>query len=342
MPVTINDVAKEAGVSPSTVSKVLNNWTTISEPTIEKVHKAIEKLNYTPNIRAVNFAKQSTRNIIFLACLKKDEAYLNPHMFDIICGANSEISKLNYHMTLIDSSLDTVPGESVKKILAQKYADGMIIHGSAINKETILLISEHHYPHIIIGRPDTESDLCWIDTNHALAGQYAAKHLLDYGYQRVSFIGGRKSDLISMQRQKGFLSTMYSYGYHVPDSFIAYTDCSVKGSYEAACKILHAKTKPDAIVCEDNEIAIGAIKAIKEANLRIPQEIGLLTFDSFPYANIMEPTPTIIDINMYDIGIQAATTIIQKVANPSLHIQGYITLPVVKPGLSTRKQCVQR
>ena len=93
MSVTINDVANEAGVSKSTVSKVLNHWTTISPATVEKVHAAIEKLHYTPNSRAVNFAKGATSNIVYLTNLEKDTAYRNPHMFDIMCGVHHTLSE---------------------------------------------------------------------------------------------------------------------------------------------------------------------------------------------------------------------------------------------------------
>ena len=84
MAVTIRDVAKEAGVSTSTVSKVLNNWSSISPATCDRVREAIRKLHYTPNARAVSFAKGASRNILFLSSLKKEEAYRNPHMFDIV------------------------------------------------------------------------------------------------------------------------------------------------------------------------------------------------------------------------------------------------------------------
>ena len=103
MSVTINDVANEAGVSKSTVSKVLNHWTTISPATVEKVHAAIEKLHYTPNSRAVSFAKGATSNIVYLTNLEKDTAYRNPHMFDIMCGVHHTLSENNYSLTLVNA-----------------------------------------------------------------------------------------------------------------------------------------------------------------------------------------------------------------------------------------------
>jgi DNA-binding LacI/PurR family transcriptional regulator len=335
MPITISDVAREAGVSTSTVSKVLNNWTTISPATIERVNKAISKLNYTPNFRAVSFARQTTQNIVFLTALGKDEAYHNPHMFDIMCGVNSEISKSNYSMTLVDTFMDTYAGESVAKVMSKKSADGMIIHGSAINKEIADLIIKQQFPHILIGHPGFETGLCWVDTNHALAGQFAAEYLLSCGYSDFAFIGGKRTDYISMQRQKGFLGAMHSYGYSIAPDRIHYTNSSKEESYQATMKLLESKKPPRVIACENNTIAVGTMKAIEKLNLEVPKDIAFLTFDVYPYSEIIEPKPTVIDINVYDMGVQAGIMMIRKLENPSLQIQTYTTLPVVNIGKTT-------
>jgi DNA-binding LacI/PurR family transcriptional regulator len=336
MPVTINDVAKEAGVSTSTVSKVLNHWTTISPETTARVNAAIAKLNYTPNARAVSFARRSTRNIVYLTSLGKDEAYRNPHMFDIMCGVHKELTKHNYTLALVDISDESYPGESVHNVIEGKCADGLIIHGSAVTKELSKSITQQNYPHIIIGHPGFESSLCWIDTNHGLAGQFAAKHMISCGYKDVAFIGGRKTDYISMQRQKGFIGGMYEYGYHIPDAHIGYTDSSISESCETAHCMLISHRPPQAIVCENNTIALGVIKAVEMLKLKVPEEVALLVFDTYPYSGILSPKPTVIDINVYDMGVQAGTTILRKLKNPSLLVQSYTTLPIVIQGQSTQ------
>ncbi|MBR5637417.1 MAG: LacI family DNA-binding transcriptional regulator, partial [Pseudobutyrivibrio sp.] len=105
MSVTIKDVANEAGVSISTVSKIINGKGSISQDTINRVQETIRKLNYTPNSRAVSFAKQNTKNIIFLTLMKKNEPYLNPHMFEIMDGSYSALSDLDYTLSLMDISM---------------------------------------------------------------------------------------------------------------------------------------------------------------------------------------------------------------------------------------------
>lgn len=338
MSVTINDVANEAGVSKSTVSKVLNNWSTISPETTARVHAAIKKLHYIPNSRAVSFARQTTQNIVYLTNLGKDTAYQNPHMFDIMCGVYQELSAKNYTLTLVDTSNESYPGEKASQEIQRRSADGLIIHGSAVNKELASLILAEAIPHIIIGHPGFENRLCWIDTNHSLAGQYAAAHMLDCGYTDVVFVGGRKTDLISTQRLKGFLSGMLDGGYHIPHHRIGYTDATRQGAYETTLAFLEDTAVPQAIICENNVLALGVMKAISQKNLRVPEDIAVLTFDIYPYSSIIDPNLTVIDINVYDMGMQAGNMMIRKLENPDLLIQSFTTLPVLIQGASTVPQ----
>lgn len=338
MAVTISDVAKAAGVSVSTVSKVLNNWSTISPATTEKVRQVIKQLNYTPNARAVSFARQDTRNIVYLTALGKDEAYTNPHMFAIMCGVHSQLAGSGYSLSLVDTSNDAYPGESVARVMAQKCADALLVHGSAItDEETAKLILENHFPHIIIGHPDFDSALCWIDTNHGLGGQYAAMHLIKCDYTKAAFIGGRKGDYISNQRLKGFVGKMRDYGCRVLPECIEYTDYSIPESYQAAHKILSLPPgrRPQAIVCENSCIAVGVSRAIQDLGMNVPCDIAFLTFDSFPYSGIIDPTPTIVDIDVYDMGVQAGSMILRKLESPALLVQSYTTLPVILQGKTT-------
>lgn len=338
MAITINDVAVAANVSISTVSKVLNNRTSISPATTQKVLEVIKELNYTPNARAVSFARQCTKNIVYLTALGKKEAYQNPHMFDIMCGVYSKLSGSSYTLTLMDTSMDSFPGESVSKVISQKCADALIVHGSAItSKETADLILSNNFPHIIIGHPDFDSSLCWIDTNHGLAGQYAAKHFIDCDYVRAAFIGGQKTDYISNQRLKGFIGGMHDYGCPVDNSLICYTDSGINESYQAALFLLSlpCEKRPSAIVCENSCIAVGVSRAIAFLGLTVPEEIAFLTFDSYPYSGIIEPAPTIIDIDVYEMGVQAGDVILRKLKSPSLLVQSYTTLPVLLQGKTT-------
>ncbi|SFK65828.1 transcriptional regulator, LacI family [Lachnospiraceae bacterium KH1T2] len=331
MAVTIKDVAEHAGVSVSTVSKVLNNWKTISQKTKDKVNASIKALNYTPNSQAVSFARGNTKNIIYLTSLSKGEAYTNPHMFDIMCGVFSALAKQGFTMTLMDIADASHPKETVSNIIARKSADGIVIHGSVINPEITDLILKNNFPHIVIGHPDFDDHLCWIDTNHLLAGQYAAEYIAKKDISPISFIAGKKSDFISHERERGFRTVMLKHKKKISPEYIAYTNSTWQEGYSAAMKFMQMNEPPKAIVCENNTLAVGCSRALTELGLSAPDDIVFMTFDVYPYTTIIEPKPIIVDINVHDMGMQAADMIIRKIENPSLIIHSYTTLPEIKP-----------
>ncbi|MFT3983105.1 MAG: LacI family DNA-binding transcriptional regulator [Lachnospiraceae bacterium] len=335
MAITISDVAREAGVSTSTVSKVLNHWSSISPETTRKVREVMERLHYTPNARAVSFARGSTKNILFLASFSKDAAYANPHMFDILCGVQSALSLESYSTTLACLPEGTGAEAFLSELISRRTADAIIIHGSAYMPSMSKILMAEQFPHMLIGSPGTNSRLCWIDTNNGLAGQIAAQHLIQHGYRKIAFIGGKSMDYISRHRLNGFLGAMYENGLRIPEAYTVFTDSSLQDGFEKSCTLLQLKNRPEAIICENNTLALGTMNAIEKAGLSIPSEIALLTFDIYPYSRIIEPEPTVVDIDVYDLGLQAASMILRKLENPSLLVQTYTTLPVVREGKTT-------
>lgn len=327
MAVTIKDVAREAGVSFSTVSKVVNHSPEIPEATAEKVRAVMERLDYTPNVRASSFKRRSTRNVAFLTALKKGEVFENPHMFEILCGAHGALAKKGYSLTLVDVSEDTKPGATAKTIITNQGYDGMLVHGSAISPSVAAMMVRSQFPHIVIGKPEFSSAVCWMDTNNVLAGGIAARHLAEGGAGRIAFIGGGREERISTDRLRGVCNTLEELGQSILKENILYTNSSIAESYDAAKKQLANNPRPDALICENNTIALGALKAVRESGLSMPDELQLITFDDYPFSQVMDPPPTVVNIDVYDLGMQAASQLLKNIRNPALHVQSYITLP---------------
>lgn len=344
MSVTIKDVARESGVSISTVSKVINNAPTISESTAARIHAVMKDLNYYPNLRARNFAQQSTHNIVFLTRLERDVAFTNPHMFEIMCGAQKALAGKNYTLSIVSTGGEEEECETVKKMIAQKSADGIIIHGSVISRGLASILVQSSFPHIAIGRPDFESQLCWIDTNNYLSGEIAAGHLYECGYRSIAFLGGCEHDQISAHRLQGFENTMEQKNIPKNPALVRFGDSSLRCSFDQMESLLDSREKIDAVICENNSIALGAVKAIHAHGLAIPEGIAVITFDEYPFSHVIEPMPTVVNINVFDMGLEAGATLIRKIKNPSLQVQSYTTLPelIVRSStvLSAKEQSV--
>jgi DNA-binding LacI/PurR family transcriptional regulator len=333
---TINDVAREAGVSISTVSKAMNGSYTISEEQTRHVKAVAERLGYTANARAQTFARQASRSVVFLTALPRGIAFENPHMFEILCGAESALREKGYTLTLEHCDAKTVC-RAVKEIVAGKSADGVLIHASIVTKELALMLGREEVPHILIGKPPFPNSACWIDNNNQLSGELAARHLMALGHTQVAFVGGLEEDKISEDRLAGIMAELNGQPQEGGHRLCAvYKSAStIAEGKRAGLEILALHQRPHAVICANNHLAYGCLRAFQWENVRVPDDISLLTFDDYPFALFMNPQLSTVSIDVYDMGVQAGKLLVSKIKKPSLHVQSFTTLPVLVKREST-------
>lgn len=213
-----------------------------------------------------------------------------------------------------------------------------MIHASVLSKELDELIYELGIPHLVIGNPNFPSHFCWIDIDNRLAGELAAKHLLEKGYQSLAFIGGTTEDQISMHRLEGVLSVLNEHDVILPKGYVLHGESECDAAYLMMESVLTMKSKPDAVICANNYIAYGCVMALHAHGIQIPQEMGVITFDDFPFSKILKPKLTVVNIDVFDMGAQAGKYVIQKIRKNNLYLQSYITLPSVIERESTKKE----
>jgi len=326
MNVTMRDVAKTAGVSAATVSKVLNESHSISESTTQRVRDVMKELGYQPNARARSFARKATKNILFLIDLHINAAYEHPHMFEILAGSAAALNSRGYTLMVKPITLEETPS-FVIAAASQKFADGLLLHASVFGKKAARSIERTNIPHLVIGQPNIPCNVCWMDTDNALSGVIAARHLMDRGYRRIAMIGGKPEDMISWHRLHGARTAFAEAGYPVESAMVRQGDSTLKWGGRLTKQLLKASPRPDAILCANNIIAMGCLQALRDASLAIPKDVAVMTFDSYPFSTITDPALTVVDINMFDMGGQAARFILDKIKKPNLQAQVYTTLP---------------
>lgn len=327
MAITIKDIAKRAGVSISTVSKVINDSPEISQKTIEHVKKVIDELNYHPNKRARSFVNQCTKNIVFITYIAPNEVFSSPHTFEVMCGAQDMLKSKKYSLTLESSSSPQETYDLVNKIVFEQSADGVILLACPFDKKISSLFMTSNFPHMIIAKPDFESSLCWIDTNNYVSGKIAAKHLYEESIRKIAFVGGEQTDLISHHRLEGV--KQYLDALDIDIHSIYYTNSSHKEGYDTVNKILSSDDVPQALICANNNIALGALNCLQDHKVKIPNEVAMITFDDYPFSQLTTPKMSVVNIDMFALGEQAASFLIKKVKNPSLLVQSYTTLPSI-------------
>lgn len=337
MGVTIKDVAKAAGTSVSTVSKVINGHYSISQETVERVRKVMEELNYYPSASAQSFAKGATKAVAVLANLEPDAAFQNPHMFEIIAGLEETLQARGYRLFL--RGVDAANAyEVAEDIISRRSADAIAIHVSVMTHPLSALLTKLQFPHLVLGMPNFESQVCWIDNNNVYSGTVAASYLIAQGYRKIAFIGGQYYDLGSTHRLQGVKQGLESMGYELDDQYIWLGESTRNDGYRMTQKLLAEKTLPDAVICANNYIALGCIAALQEKGLKIPDNMGVMAFDAYPFSQFTEPPLTVVDIDVRDLGKRAGKHLIEILRHPNLQVQTYVTTSNLLERQSTKKQ----
>ena len=328
MSVSIKDVAKKAGVSISTVSKALNDKSSVSSSTIERIKQTAEDMGYVPNSRARVFATKETKQIVFVADIPKDTAFYNPHIFEIIMGLQHSVSKSGYSL-IVESVEKKEALEYINNLYKKNMADALVVHASIITKRLESLIVKSNLPHLIIGQPDYQSTLSWIDTDNTLSGAIAIRHLLKKDYYPVAFVGGKADDMISLHRFEGAERELKQNNLSFEEQYVLSTSSTIDSGMNAAKKILKMEKPPRSVLCANSVIAFGMMQELRNQKIKVPKDVAVMTFDRCPFSDFTEPRVTSVDMNMYEIGEEAGSILIKNLSHPNLRIQTFTSEPCI-------------
>ena len=335
METTIKDIAKYCNVSIATVSRVLNRPFEVNEETRTKVEKTIKKLNFVPNKKAQNLAKGKGNVIAFVTSFEPDGAFINPHKFEIMSGVQKVLESHGYLMLLLQVN-DNI--KTVKLLYENKSISGLIIHASSLSKELEEYVLSHKVPHLVIGMSNKKSDLSWVDNNNYLCGKMAAEYLHKIKRENFIYLGGEEQDNINALRKKGVYDFFKINFLDVHDSIFINTKGTISDGYKSLFSLdkNNDLKKFNSIICANNHIAVGALRALEKLNIKVPKDIAIITFDDYPFATYAEVPLTSVSINMYQLGMNAARFLLEKIKEPNLEIRTYITLPKLVERESTK------
>lgn len=331
MAVTIYDVAEAAGVSIATVSKALNDSYTIPEHTKAAIRETADRLGYRPNARAKNFARQASGTVLFITDLYQNIGFENPHMFEIISGIAAYLDRKDYALTLKPLTKQTAP-LFIRDIIRQRQADALIIHASILGTELAALLGRTDFPYLVIGKPAFRCNVCWIDVNHEQAGQLAANFLLDRGYRKMAFITGSEEDSLSQSRLAGIHQVMAEEELTVE---VVRNQSVYSLDDRALDRLLMGPSRPEVLLCSNNHLALHCLQQLRRLGLKIPEDVGLLTFDNYPFSMLTDPAITAVEVDMHEMGVNAARFVLQRIRKPNLQTQSYCTSPTILEREST-------
>ena len=337
MKITINDIAKMANVSKSTVSKVMSDDSSISDATKQKVKSIMKEMNYIPNSMARHLATQKSTTIGLMINLNQKEYYLNPYFNNLLGGVEQVICSNDYELNIRNIQAFRNKKDFMSKYVYNKQLAGMILPASVLTKEILNELNEVKFPYVVIGQTHEFYDASWIDINNVLGSEIATIHLLEQGYKKIAFIGGSNDEPISYSRQMGYQNVLNKNNKSKLKSYILTGGCTEDAGYELTIGLLEKDKDVDAILCINNYVAYGALRAIKELNIVIPNEIGIVTFDNIPLAPYTTPKLTALDIDTFELGQLAASSLLKKIDNKNAPHQ----TSLISPRLIIRESSVR-
>lgn len=313
MNITIKEVAKLAGVSPSTVSRVISDSSRISNETKKVVRKAMGELGYHPNAIARSLVNRSTSTIGIVMPQSPQKAFLNPFFPLALSGISAAAHEADYCMLLSTGSSEEEQEESIKSIIMGGRVDGVILMYSVIDNGILEIVKEMRIPAIIIGKPIETDGILYVDNDNVDASCKVTKRLIEKGHKKIAFISGPFKFVVSLDRLDGYRSALIQNGLEFDKNYIIEGEFSRDSGFESMEKLLSLKERPTALVLTDDVMAFGAIDAIKQARLRIPEDIEMVSFNNVPLAELCSPSLTSVDIDAYSLGYESSKLVIQKI-----------------------------
>jgi len=316
--VTIKDVANAAGVSPSTVSRVINKKGVISPETEEKIFAVMKELNYIPNKTARSFASGSTMAIALIIDVADVRAYSNNFFNNSVFGIETVAHQNGYDLIITNGRRNDIEG-SMENIVLSKKVDGIILPETMVKTDFLRKLDEMDFPYVILGQPPVSHQWCnWVDINNVQGGALAVEHLLDKGYRKIAFLSSGEKEVFNRNRIKGYQEALNQKQMPLFPDYIRHCQSSVESGLAIAKEMLTGENPPDAFICSDYYLGIGVKRAVAQVGLTIPSDIGLIFFDNSPVAELIEPSITTVDIDTLGLGQQAASILISKITDKQL------------------------
>lgn len=314
--VTIKDVAKKTGVSPSTVSRVIADSPSISRETKKKVRKAMKKLGYYPNVNARNLVVQSTKAIGVVMPSSADKALQNPFFPEVLRGIGSVTHQMKYSLTLSTGQTENEIYSEVERLVYGSVVDGIILLYSRLNDRVTNFLLEKDFPFVIVGKPyENENKITYVDNDNVTAAKELTGHLIEKGHRKIAFIGGSSDLFVTRNREAGYKKALQKADIPTCDSYQIHAEFLKSGGREAVKNLLSLETVPTGIVVTDDLMALGVMSTLEEHGVRVPQDISLVSFNNLYLSQITRPALTTVDVQIYELGVQSTKALIEKTAN---------------------------
>jgi LacI family transcriptional regulator len=307
---TIIEIAKQSGVSRSTVSRVINDDPNVNPSTRQRVRAVMQKLNFQPHAAARGLAAGRTRIIGLVIPMGVAALFTDPYFPQVIQGIAAACNQFDYS-TMLWLAEPEYERRTIQQIVSAGMIDGVIVASALTDDAVIEAVRQRRIPFVLIGRHPVHTDITYVDVDNRNSSRDAVLHLLRLGYKRVATISGPLNMIGGMDRLAGYKDALKARGIASDPRLIAEGDFTEESGFGGMQLLLpHA---PDAVFVASDTMALGALRALREAGKRIPEDIALVGYDDMPFAARTDPPLTTVRQPIHRAGFVAAETLMDLI-----------------------------
>jgi len=310
---TLDDIARQAGVSRSTVSRVVNSQPYVKAEVRERVLKVIQNTGFHPNPAARTLASQRSWMIGLVLPRSVSSFFSDTYFPRLTQGIAQACNQHNYTLGLFLVGTPEDEEKIYSRVSRRGFLDGVLVQSGQIGDHLIDRLVNSSMPLVVAGRPFNTSDVSYIDVDNVQAAYLAVSHLAQLGYQRIGTITGTINSTVSLDRKEGYLKALVDHGLPVDKSLIVEGDFSEASGYRSMEQLL--PSRPEAVFAASDQMAIGAMRFVRESGLRVPDDVAFVGFDDLPQASLAEPPLTTVHQPITQFGGKAVDVLINLIEN---------------------------
>ncbi len=287
---TLEDIGRLAGVSRSTVSRVVNDQGSVSPEVRERVQGVIEKTGFIPNVAARSLASNRSGVIGLVIPSRVHSLFEDPYFGRLIQGISAASNDAGQTLSLFLFQTESEEERLYPRVVSSGLVDGVILTASRMGDPLMGTLMEGTLPFVVIGRPDVPGRVSYVDADNVGGARQAALHLCELGHTRIGYLGAPMSTSAGVDRLQGFLDGLKACGVDLDPSLRADGLFSEQSGYEAMHKIY--SHRPEAVFVASDTMAMGALRALRELGANVPQDICMVSFDGLPSSETSTPALT--------------------------------------------------
>lgn len=305
-PVTIYDVARRAGVSPATVSKVLSNTPYVSESTRERVLDVVRELDYVPSLAARSLSRSRTSILGLVFPYAPDYLFHDPHLMTFMLGADEAAAARDYSLLIFAAHSPADPAGGLRRLLKARFVDGAILVGTRSILATAADLRYRTYPTVTLGYESPYGSAHTVHADDRHGGMLAARHLLDLGHRRIGLISGPEEITAVTERIAGFRTVLAGHGVDVEPGLTSQGDFTFQSGCAAAERLLSMPDRPTAVFAVNDRMALGVMWCAQQHGLAVPGDLSVIGFDDIEAAAFSTPPLTTVRQPSSEMGRLAA------------------------------------